>query len=56
VLERVCGQLGITLAQDGKKNPADFIAEKIITHAQRGVRTEVALYVLTMEDFKPSGS
>jgi hypothetical protein len=52
VLEKVCAELGIK-SETGRKNPAaEFIAEKIIRHAQRGARTQAALYLATMADFK----
>jgi hypothetical protein len=53
VLERVCAKLSVSL-DTGKKNPAaEIVAEKIIELAQRGMRTETALYLATMAEFKP---
>lgn len=53
VLEKVCAELGIR-SETGHKNPAaEFIAEKIIQHAQRGSRTQAALYLATIAEFKP---
>lgn len=51
VLERICAEIGVTLG-NGKNPSAEIIAEKIIEHAQRGIRTETALYLATMADLK----
>ena len=49
-LEQVCADLGIS---DMRKNPAaEIIAESIIQQAQRGVRTQAALYSATIAEFK----
>jgi hypothetical protein len=52
VLERVCAQVGLQLVA-GKKDPAaEVIAARIIELAQRGIRTEHALYAATIREFK----
>jgi len=54
VLERVCAEIGVKLGDGKKKNPAaEIVAEKIIEHAQRGVRTPTSLYKATIADFTP---
>jgi hypothetical protein len=40
---------------NGKNPSAEIIAAKIIEHAQRGVKTQTALYLATMADLKPGG-
>ena len=55
VLERVCAEIGVTLFVDRKNPAAEVVAEKIIEHAQRGVRTPTALYEATIADFRPDG-
>jgi len=51
-LELVCDNLGIKIEPRRKNPAADVIAEKIIQHAQRGVRTKKALYLATIAEFK----
>jgi len=51
-LEQVCDDLGIRIEPRRKNPAAEVIAEKIIEHAQRGVRTKTALYSATMAEFK----
>jgi len=51
-LELVCDNLGIKIEPRHKNPAADVIAEKIIQHAQRGVRTKKALYLATIAEFK----
>lgn len=53
VLERICAEIGVTLG-NGKNPSAEIIAAKIIEHAQRGVKTQTALYLATMADLKPN--
>ena len=51
-LEQVCDDLGIKIEPRRKNPAADIIAEKIIQHAQRGLRTKKALYLATVAEFK----
>jgi hypothetical protein len=52
VLERIWAEIGVKLG-NGKNPAAETVAEKIIEHARRGVRSETALYIATVADFKP---
>jgi len=51
-LEQVCDNLGIKIEPRRKNPAAEVIAEKIIQHAQRGVRTKMALYLATIAEFR----
>jgi hypothetical protein len=53
VLERICAEIGLKRGV-GKNPAAEIISEKILRHAQRGVRTREALYAATMADLKPA--
>ena len=50
-LEKVCGELGLTLQDPA----AEVIASNIIELAQRGVKASPALYLATMAGFKLDG-
>jgi hypothetical protein len=51
VLEQIRAEIGVTLG-NGKNPSGEIIAGKIIEYAQRGVRTQTALYLATMTDLK----
>jgi len=52
VLEQACADLGLKSKTTRKNDAAEIVAESIIRHVQRGVRTQEELYLATMADFK----